>query len=149
MEGGGPLSFLAPKIFFISAPLRWLPAPPQETRSGRDREEGSGERPSTRAGRRAGSVFEIVMLTGGYRSKTTLQLQPPTHRSGSGIGPNRTGASPSFYSFSFLFLSLLFYFFFCHKLQLEVFVYAPSCGSLSIFYFFHSTLFIHFYSCIH
>jgi hypothetical protein len=26
-------------------------------------------------GRRAGSVFEIVMLTGGYRSKTTLQLQ--------------------------------------------------------------------------
>jgi hypothetical protein len=32
MEGGGPLSFLAPKIFFISTPLRyggrWLPAPP-------------------------------------------------------------------------------------------------------------------------
>jgi hypothetical protein len=66
--------------------------------------------------------------------------QPPTHRVEVELGQTGPGRAHHFtrdhHFIPFLFLSLLFSYFFCHKLQLEVFVYAPSCGSLSILFFF-------------
>jgi len=66
MDGGGPLSFLAPKIFFIVAPLRLVAGAGAGVRRGVAGREGGGFRRRVRSG---GSVFENEMLTGGYQSK--------------------------------------------------------------------------------
>jgi hypothetical protein len=68
MEGGGPLSFLAPKIFFIAAPA---PAPVGCCRlAGAAAGEEEGFRALRPVRVRSGEEFEMEMLTGGYQSKT-------------------------------------------------------------------------------
>jgi hypothetical protein len=63
MEGGGPLSFLAPKIFFIAAP-----APVGCRLAGAAaREEGLRRL-------RSWVKFEIEMLTGGYQSNDFIRV---------------------------------------------------------------------------
>ena len=73
MDGGGPLSFLAPKIFFIPAPLRLAAGAAAGVRRGvAERERGGRVLQAARAERGVG--FRKRDVDGGLPVKTRFQL---------------------------------------------------------------------------